>query len=42
MWMRATCIITDASYGKAVPQEAAIEAKLTELVLPLLEAGRRR
>ena len=29
-------------YGKAVPQESAIEAKLTELVLPLLEAGRRR
>src|SRR5690242_15857470 len=35
-----TCIITDANYGKAVPQEAAIEAKLTELVLPLIEAGK--
>jgi aspartate kinase len=33
-----TCIITDANYGKAVPQEALIEAKLTELVLPLIEA----
>jgi len=33
-----TCIITDAHYGKAAPQEAAIEAKLTELVLPLIEA----
>jgi aspartate kinase len=33
------CIITDDHYGKAVPQEAAIEAKLTELVLPLVEAG---
>ena len=35
-----TCIITDAHYGKAAPQEAAIEAKLTELVLPLIEEGR--
>lgn len=35
-----TCIITDAHYGKAVPQEAAIEAKLKELVLPLLQEGR--
>jgi len=33
------CIITDDHFGKAVPQEAAIEAKLTELVLPLVEAG---
>ena len=33
------CIITDDHYGKAVPQEAAIEAKLTQIVLPLLEAG---
>jgi aspartate kinase len=33
------CIVTDDHYGKAVPQEAAIEHKLTELVLPLLEAG---
>jgi aspartate kinase len=35
-----TCIITDANYGKAAPQEAAIEAKLVELVLPLMEEGR--
>lgn len=35
-----TCIITDANFGKAAPQEAAIEAKLTELVLPLIEAGK--
>ncbi|HWZ52552.1 MAG TPA: lysine-sensitive aspartokinase 3 [Granulicella sp.] len=34
-----TCIITDSHYGKAVPQEAEIEAKLTALVLPLLERG---
>ncbi|WP_263383391.1 lysine-sensitive aspartokinase 3 [Granulicella arctica] len=34
-----TCIITDDHYGKAVPQEAAIEQKLVEYVLPLLEAG---
>jgi aspartate kinase len=33
------CIITDDHYGRAVPQEAAIETKLHELVLPLLEAG---
>jgi aspartate kinase len=33
------CIITDDHYGKAAPQEAAIEAKLAEIVLPLLEAG---
>jgi aspartate kinase len=35
-----TCIITDASYGKAVPQDAAIEAKLAEIVLPLVQAGK--
>ena len=34
-----TCIITDSHYGKAVPQETEIEAKLTTLVLPLLLAG---
>jgi aspartate kinase len=33
------CILTDDHYGKAVPQEAAIEARLTNLVLPLVEAG---
>jgi aspartate kinase len=35
-----TCIITDDHYGKAVPQEEAIEHKLLEFVLPLLEAGK--
>ena len=35
-----TCIITDSNYGKAAPQEDAIEAKLTELVLPLIVAGK--
>jgi aspartate kinase len=35
-----SCIVTDATYGKAVPQEAAIEARLAEIVLPLVEAGR--
>jgi aspartate kinase len=35
-----TCIITDSNYGKAAPQEPAIEAKLTEFVLPLVEAGK--
>ena len=34
-----TCIITDAHYGKAVPQESAIESKLFEHVLPLVEDG---
>jgi aspartate kinase len=33
------CIVTDDHYGKAVPQEAAIEAKLKEMVLPIVEAG---
>jgi aspartate kinase len=35
-----TCIITDDHYGKAVPQEAAIELKLADLVLPLVDAGK--
>src|SRR5258707_12367019 len=35
-----SCIVTDASYGKAVPQEAAIEAKLAAKVLPLINAGK--
>ena len=35
-----TCIITDSHYGKAAPQETAIETRLTELVLPLIEAGK--
>jgi aspartate kinase len=34
-----TCIITDSHYGKAVPQEDAIEAKLLQNVLPLIDAG---
>ena len=34
-----TCVITDDGFGKAVPIEAAIEAKLGEQVLPLIEAG---
>ena len=34
-----TCIITDSHYGKAAPQESAIEAKLAEIVLPLIAAG---
>ncbi len=32
------CIVTDANFGKAVPLEPAIEAKLREIVLPLIEA----
>jgi aspartate kinase len=35
-----TCIVTDAHYGKAAPQESAIEARLAEFVLPLIEAGK--
>jgi aspartate kinase len=35
-----TCIITDSNYGRAAPQEPAIEAKLTEHLLPLIEAGK--
>jgi aspartate kinase len=35
-----SCIVTDSSYGKAAPLESAIEAKLTERVLPLIEAGK--
>ena len=34
------CIITDSHYGKAVPQEAAIEVKLKEMVMPLVDAGK--
>ncbi len=34
-----TCTSTDAHYGKAAPIAEAIEAKLHELVLPMLEAG---
>jgi aspartate kinase len=35
-----TCIITDSNYGKAAALESAIEAKLTDLVLPLIAAGK--
>jgi aspartate kinase len=35
-----TCIVTDASYGKAVPKESAIEEKLATIVLPLIQAGK--
>ena len=35
-----SCIITDANYGKAAPQESAIETKLAEMLLPLIEAGK--
>src|ERR1700742_2730004 len=35
-----SCIVTDSHYGKAVPQEDAIEAKLAEIVLPLIQAGK--
>ena len=34
------CIVTDAQYGKAVPQDAAIELRLRQHVLPLLGDGR--
>jgi aspartate kinase len=34
------CIVTDNHYGKAAPLEGAIETKLTELVLPLVKAGK--
>jgi aspartate kinase len=34
------CIITDAQYGKAVPQDALIEARLKEHVLPHTLASR--
>jgi len=35
-----SCIITDATYGRAVPQEKAIEERLAAIVLPLIEAGK--
>ena len=34
------CIITDNQHGKAIPQDALIEARLKEHVLPLSAAGR--
>ena len=33
------CILTDATHGKAAPNEPAIEAALASAVLPLVEAG---
>src|SRR5215469_3185974 len=35
-----SCIVTDSSYGKAIPQEAALAAKLAAIVLPLIAAGK--
>ncbi len=35
-----TCVVTDAHFGKAAPLEAAIESRLNEHVLPLVDAGR--
>ena len=34
------CIVTDDHFGKAAPIEGAIELRLAEMVLPLLEAGK--
>ena len=34
-----SCIVTDSHYGKAAPQEDIIEARLLEVVLPLVEQG---
>ena len=33
------CIITDDQYGKAIPQEAPIEQRMLQHVLPLIEKG---
>jgi len=33
------CIVTDAQHGRAIPQDALIEERLREHVLPLLEQG---
>jgi aspartate kinase len=35
-----TCIITDAQHGKAIPQDALIEERLKEQVLPLALEGK--
>jgi aspartate kinase len=35
-----SCIVTDATYGKAVPRENLIEERLAAIVLPLIEAGK--
>ena len=34
------CIVTDAHYGKAIPQDAAIEQRLKQHVVPHLNEGR--
>jgi aspartate kinase len=34
-----SCIITDGQHGRAIPQDALIEKRLREQVLPLLEKG---
>jgi aspartate kinase len=34
------CIVTDANFGKAVPQFAETDARLAEMLEPLLERGR--
>jgi aspartate kinase len=34
------CIVTDSTFGKAIPQFAETDARLTEMVGPLLERGR--
>ncbi|MFP5226169.1 MAG: lysine-sensitive aspartokinase 3 [Acidobacteriota bacterium] len=34
------CIVTDAQYGKAIPQDAAIEQRLKQNVIPLLAEGK--
>ncbi len=33
------CIVTDAHHGRAIPQDALIERRLREIVLPLVEQG---
>ncbi|AFL89503.1 aspartate kinase [Terriglobus roseus DSM 18391] len=33
------CVITDDSYGKAIPQEALIEQRMKQHALPLIEQG---
>jgi aspartate kinase len=34
------CIVTDSTFGKAIPQFQETDARLTEMVKPLLERGR--
>ena len=42
MWTRGSRIVTDAQYGKAMPQDALIEQRLKQNVVPLLAEGRVR